>query len=140
MEDEAKVETMIFEKKTIDTLTVTNTSIKEYEVLSAVLEQECDIATKKSENRAWVYLKDRKNLKTFGGIRMNKNSIGTFYIYTNREKVLEDTLFGVVSKERTDYISNKIIINDLKALKKMISLINELNENNHLYTGKVNQG
>ncbi|MDG0860347.1 hypothetical protein [Staphylococcus equorum] len=130
------METMTFEKKTIDTLTVTNQSIKEHEVLSAVLEQECDIATKKSPNRPWLYLKDKKNLKTFGGIRMNKNSIGTFYINTKFSTILEDTLFGVISKTKEEYISNKIAINDLKGLKKMIALINNLNDENQLYEGK----
>lgn len=130
------METMTFEKKTVDTLTVTSESIKEHEVLSAVLEQECGIATRKSPNRPWLYLKDRKNLKTFGGIRMNKNSIGTLYINTKLSTSLEDDMFGVISKRNKEYISNKIIISDLKALKKMIALINDLNDKGVLYVGK----
>lgn len=130
------METMTFEKKRTDVLTVTDLTIKNYETLSAVLKQECDIATKKSLNRPWIYLKEKENLKTFGGVRMNKNSIGTFYINTILGHNLEDDLFGVVSSENEDYISNKVSIKDLNGLKKMMTLINNLAEEGKLYYGK----
>lgn len=136
MEANDKVETMTFEKKRTDILTVTDLTIKNYETLSSVLKQECDIATKKSLNRPWIYLKEKENLKTFGGVRMNKNSIGTFYINTTLGHNLEDELFGVISNENEDYISNKISVKDLKGLKKMITLINNLAKENKLYYGK----
>lgn len=128
------LETVTFEKKVTNTLTITNENIKQYEVLESVIRQECNIATKKSPNRPWIYLKDINTLKTFGGLRMNKNTIGTLYIDTIKGLFLEDEFFGVTSRDTKDYVSNKIVINDLKGLKKMIKLINELKGKNVLYT------
>ncbi|PHE70525.1 hypothetical protein [Bacillus wiedmannii] len=132
----AQIETMTFERKRVETITVTSENIKDPKMLSKVLEQKCDIVTKKSANRPWLYLKDSDTLKTIGGVRLNKNSIGTFYIDTNLKHSLSETMFGVVSKETKNFISNRIIVNDLQSLDKICNLINELMEAGKLYTGK----
>ncbi|PEN61594.1 hypothetical protein [Bacillus wiedmannii] len=132
----AQIETMTFERKRVETITVTSENIKDPKMLAKVLEQKCDIVTKKSANRPWLYLKDSDTLKTIGGVRLNKNSIGTFYIDTNLKHSLSDTMFGVVSKETKNFISNRIIVNDLQSLDKICNLIIELMEAGKLYTGK----
>lgn len=133
-----KVETMTFEKKRVDSITVTSDNIKNPEILAAVLEQECQVITKTSDNRPWVYLKDPGTLKTLGGVRLNKNSIGSFYLDTYLGHRLEEEMFGVVSKDNKNHVTNKIAVNDLSSLKKMIALINKLRSEELLYSGKRN--
>lgn len=133
-----KMETLTAEKKLIQKATVTLETAKDHQVLAEFLELKCNLATKKSPNRPWLYLKSADTLKTIGGIRLNKNSIGTFYIDTNISHPLSDVLFGVVSKESKNFVSNRIIVNDLKTLEKVCDLINELMADGRVYTGTRN--
>jgi hypothetical protein len=133
-----KVEMITLEKKYVETITVTSENIKDYKVLAEFLEQKCNIVTKKSPNRPWLYIKDRDTLRTLGGVRLNKNSIGTFYIDTKLKYPLNETLIGVVSKECKNFISNRIIVNDLQTLEKVCEIINELMESGKIYNGKRN--
>lgn len=134
----AQIETLTFEKKHIETITVTSENIKDPKKLSEFLQLKCDLVTKKSPNRPWIYLKDANDLKTIGGVRLNKNSIGTFYIDTNISNPLSEILFGVVSKESKNFISNRIIVNDLQTLEKVCNLINELMGDGRIYKGTRN--
>lgn len=130
---------IIFEKKSIEKITITLDNIKEdYKNLTTFIEQKCEIVTKKSPNRPWLYIKKSDTLKTIGGIRLNKNSIGTFYIDTNPGTVLNDTMLGVLSKESKNFISNRIVVNELQSLEKVCDLLNELMEQGALYTGTRN--
>lgn len=131
-----KIETMTFEKKRVEKLTVTSESIKDHKVLASVLEQKCEIVTKKSPNRSWLYIKDADTLKTLGGVRLNKNSIGTFYIDTRLGHPID--LIGVVSKETKNFISNRIIVNDLHTLEKVCEIIQELIDSGKIYNGTRN--
>ncbi|MED4261932.1 hypothetical protein [Priestia aryabhattai] len=131
-----KVDEITFEKKIIKTITVTSESIKDYKVLSSFLEHKCEIVTKKSPNRPWLYIKCADTLKTIGGVRLNKNSIGTFYIDTNPGIFLNESSMGIISKELKNYISNRIIVNDLQSLERVCDLITELMESGAVYKGK----
>ncbi|PED64047.1 hypothetical protein [Priestia megaterium] len=133
-----KVESIVFEKKHVEKLTVTSENIKDYKVLAAVLEQKCEVVTKKSPNRPWLYIKDAETLKTLGGVRLNKNSIGTFYIDTRLGHPLNATMIGVVSKESKKFISNRIIVNDLQSLEKVCELIQSLMDSGAIYNGTRN--
>lgn len=130
-----RLDSITFEKKT-EEITVTLENIKDHKMFSSFLENRCKIVTKKSENRPWLYIKDYETLKTLGGARLNKNSIATFYIDTKHPYLLSKKMFGIISKEKKNYITNKIIINDLKSLEIVCELINDLMENGKLYTGK----
>jgi hypothetical protein len=133
-----QIETLTFEKKHVETITVTSENIKDPKKLSEFLELKCNIVTKKSVNRPWLYLKDSDTLKTLGGVRLNKNSIGTFYIDTNLKNPLNEEIFGIVSKENKNFISNRIIVNDLNTLDRVCDLINSLIEEGKIYTGTRN--
>lgn len=134
----AQIESLTFEKKHIETITITSENIKDYKKLSEFLEMKCEVVTKKSPNRPWLYIKDADTLKTLGGVRLNKNSIGTFYIDTTLSNPLNEIIFGVVSKETKNFISNRIIVNDLQTLEKLCDLINQLKSECKLYTGTRN--
>ena len=134
----SQIETLTFEKKHVESVTITSENIKDPKKLSEFLELKCNIITKKSANRPWLYLKDSDTLKTLGGIRLNKNSIGTFYIDTNLKNPLNEEIFGVVSKKNKNFISNRIIVNDLNTLVRICDLINNLIKEGKIYTGKRN--
>lgn len=134
----SKIERLTFEKNNIKTITITSENIKDPKKLSEFLEMKCNIVTKKSSNRPWIYLKDSDTLKTFGGVRLNKNSIGTFYIDTILGNSLNKEIFGIVSKENKNFISNRIIVNDLNTLDRVCDLINKLIEEGKVYTGTRN--
>ncbi|UDY80730.1 hypothetical protein [Geobacillus phage GR1] len=134
----SQIETLTFEKKHVETITITTENIKDPKKLSEFLEMKCNIVTKKSPNRPWIYLKDSDTLKTLGGVRLNKNSIGTFYIDTTLRNPLNEEIFGIVSKENKNFISNRIIVNDLNTLDRVCDLINSLIEEGKIYTGTRN--
>lgn len=134
----AEIDVLTFERKHVESITVTSESIKDPSKLAEFIEIKCNLATRKSPNRPWIYLKDSATLKTVGGVRLNKNSIGTFYIDTNQGCSLNETSFGIVSKEVKNFISNRIVVNDLQSLDRVCDLINSLKEEGKLYTGTRN--
>jgi hypothetical protein len=133
-----RVEQITLERRHIERITITKDNIKDPKVLSTYLEEKCNIITKKSDNRPWLYMKDSETLKTLGGVRLNKNSIGTFYIDTKIGHPLNEELIGFVSKENKNYITNRIIVNDLPTLERVCDIINNLIETGAVYLGKRN--
>jgi hypothetical protein len=129
-----KLETMTFERKIVDKITVTSESIKDPSVLADVIESKCDVVTKLPKKRPFIYLKNPGTLQTIGGVRMNKNSIATFYLDTKKGEPINS--IGVVSKENDNSISNRIIVNDFDGLNKVFDLINKLIEEDKFFSGK----
>jgi len=135
MKTESNKNSIVFERRYVKKVVVNEDNIRDPETLSEVIEQKCDIITKKSVNRPWLYLKESSTLKTIGGVRINKNTIGTFYLDTKVNYVLSETMVGVVSKVNENYVSNKITAEDIPALESVCDLINELMKDDKMFIG-----